>query len=162
MSDVFLRLKHFSRDEAWGDPDRMSERLLLELEALRTRIGVGMHIVCGTQGAHTANSEHYRGRAVDFVVPDWRSHWLQLFFEISRFDFTGIGYYPTGRYNGKKIGSWHVDVRPCPAGEPRALWIGLHNSVYTEISYQPWELETMRSLGILPPVPLVSRPGLLS
>lgn len=112
--------KHFKSTENWGDPSKIEYELVDRLERLRYRLRQSIIVTCGTQGKHTINSYHYRGEAVDIIVPSMRGFLFDLFIEAVRCNFTGIGIYPRWKYNNFTIGGLHLDIRN---KEERALWI---------------------------------------
>ena len=66
---IWNRLNHLSRDENWGDPERMNGVALLVLDTIRDRFGCRFIIHCGYEGdGHTPSSEHYKGNAIDFHI----------------------------------------------------------------------------------------------
>ena len=64
-------VKHFSPAENWGDPYRIEKDLVFLLDNLRDIFDHPFVIHCGfdTSG-HSANSQHYVGRAVDFHIEE--------------------------------------------------------------------------------------------
>jgi len=66
MTEIWDTLKHFSKDEAWGKPQKMNGLLLLLLDKIRELTGWPIIVHCGTQGRHVKKSQHYLGNAVDF------------------------------------------------------------------------------------------------
>jgi len=114
-------LEHFKPTEAWGDPHRMSSDLVRELEAFREFIDTEVFILCGTQGVHSVNSQHYSGNAVDIIFPGEPLDALpDLLLASLRFDFVGIGIYPHWSIHGHVRGGLHLDQRP---GLVKALWL---------------------------------------
>jgi uncharacterized protein YcbK (DUF882 family) len=119
-------LKHFSRKENWGDPNRMDAELVHALDDFRAYVGRPVIIHCGTQGTHTDGSVHYLGKAVDMHVHGM--HAFDAFIAASRFPaFRGIGLYL--EWNNPGL---HLDNRDLPLGI-RALWMK-KNGVYVDIS----------------------------
>lgn len=125
--EQWSKLKYFNRAEAWGEPDRMSHELLVELDLFRGFIGQPITVTCGTQGQHVPGSFHYDGLAADLVFPGCKpSDLLDLMLAASRFKFGGIGLYPYWRCNGVKTGGMHVDMRPWV--HDRAYWMGISST----------------------------------
>jgi len=115
-----LGLRHFTEDEAWGDPHAMDYKLLYYLDSLREFIKVPIVIHCGTQGIHCKNSYHYQGKAVDCYAKGISL--LAFYLAAERFSFGGIGIYPNWNNPGL-----HLDVRLVeddifPRVEPAARW----------------------------------------
>jgi hypothetical protein len=138
-------LKHFTQNENWGNPDLMSLPLLYSLDHLRSTLNQSIVVTCGTQGMHEANSNHYTGHAVDIVLPDNKLSFFDLFSEIIRYPFTGIGYYPNWKYGDKVVGGWHLeqiaDVIP-----RKKLWLGV--AYGTERKYIALNNENLKKHGI--------------
>ena len=125
-------LQHFSRDEAWGDPERMSHDFLRLLDLYRGRVGEAVHVTCGfdTSG-HVSDSMHYKGRAVDGRFVDSSGAALSFVDQLSlamRSPFTGIGIY-TWSPNGTFL---HLDNRDLE-GE-RKVWACEVKGVYQPLS----------------------------
>lgn len=65
------RLKHFSQDEAWGDPAMMERETVFLLDCIRDDLGYSISIHCGYERRpHWPTSRHNSGSAVDFHVED--------------------------------------------------------------------------------------------
>lgn len=118
----FKGIKNFKPSE-FSEPEKMSPKLLKLLDALRDYLGRPIVITSSTEGKHSKNSQHYLGKAVDIIVPNYRGSLLSLYLLVERFNFTGIGLYPDWKYNGKRIGGLHLDVRD-EINEQGARWIG--------------------------------------
>lgn len=139
MSDFWPKVKHFKPwSDAFGDPSKMNRELILRLDDLRSYLNKPIIVTCGTQGKHSENSQHYLGRAVDVVFPEFHGHPCDLLFSIERFGFTGIGYYPDWKYKGQRIGGFHLDNRELPFDADNTLnyvsarWMGLSKSKYVD------------------------------
>lgn len=118
---IWNQLKHFKITENWGEPERMHPQLLIELEAFREKIATPIVVTCGTQGSHAKESEHYKGNAVDIVLPKVPLKELpDVLMEALRFKFNGLGIYSFWKYNGDVVGGLHLDVR---TAKHRALWL---------------------------------------
>lgn len=138
---IWEQLQHFKKSEAWGDPDKMNHKLLIELDSFRDYIAVPIYISCGTQGAHATNSEHYKGNAVDIVLMSYKIPLFDVYLMAERFAFTGIGIYPFWRYNGSVIGGLHLDM-----GERRGRWIGY--PVGSEQKYMAINKQNLKQVGL--------------
>ena len=127
---VWDLLRHFSREEPWGDPDRVSGTLLLTLEAVRERLGwpIVVHAAYATAG-HNPRGYHPRGLAVDFhfatelPLRHQVKHLLAALDDLQLAAHVGLGLYPDWTHPG-----FHLDVRGY-----RARWGRLGNR------YVPWE-----------------------
>lgn len=129
------KLKFFKRDSVsdnWGNPDEMDEMLLLKLDDLRRSIESPIIVTSGWRKAQPAKSvsQHWYGRAVDIVVPDYKFTLLDLYMEAERYSFGGIGVYPDWEYKGQKVGGLHIDERIGSKAYGRqvsrgARWIGV-------------------------------------
>lgn len=117
MKSVWDNLRWFSRDEKWGDPDRMNPILLHLLDDLRDRIGSPFVIHCGYEtSGHTKKSQHYYGNAVDFHVKgmSFLEAYLAIDNELEHIfiinqpaaELVGFGIYPDWNHPG-----FHLDVR---------------------------------------------------
>lgn len=109
---IWQRLKHFSKNENWGNPDKMNGLLLITLDEIRDRCDNRIIIHCGTQGQHVENSRHYTGDAVDFHVENMSlknsySIILNVFEDFQIVNKTGLGIYLDWKNQG-----FHLDLRP--------------------------------------------------
>ena len=151
--ETWEKLKYFTPDEKWGDPDEISDDLLLVLDDFRHFIGTQVLILCGVKtSGHSTQSYHYRDQgscAVDCMLPSYTGGVIDLLFSVFRFPFTGVGYYPDWELNGKKVGGLHLDLRPLKYEKDNTLsykharWLGIKNSS-GEQSYVPMTLENLR------------------
>ena len=106
--ETWAKLKYFNKNENWGGyPPRdtpeqrqrgveeISDELLLEADRLREVIGTPIIVTCGvdTEG-HVKNSYHYKGLAIDVVIPDLQINHLDRIFIVKDMKFRGIGYCP--------------------------------------------------------------------
>lgn len=134
-------IKNFKPTEDWGNPDEMSYSLLLTLDALREHLRIPMYIHCGNQGKHSENSYHYIRNgscAVDLDFRGWKKSVVDLVLEITRFNFTGIGYYPEWQHEF----GFHLDIRPTDKG---ARWVqrkGLYLNMNFKTLTKPWPYKT--------------------
>jgi uncharacterized protein YcbK (DUF882 family) len=106
------KLKHFKADsqvDKWGDSTKLDETLLLKLDRFREKIGLPVIVTSGFRPGD--KGQHGLGRAVDFVVPQWRGGLLDLYFHVERMGFTGIGIYRDWVYANQKVYGVHVDMR---------------------------------------------------
>jgi len=119
-------IKHFSKNENWGNPLKISPRLVYKLDAVRNFIGCPFIISEGTQGKHAKNSAHYRGEAVDIVIlHKGRFSVLDILISLERYDWGGLGYYPDWSHKNKITGGWHLDVRLRAKHTHGARWMGV-------------------------------------
>ena len=117
--ETWSKLRYFKKDsktDKWGDPDLISDELLLRLDDFRHWLGspvIVLHAV-KTSG-HASKSYHYPQNgacAVDIIIPQYDQTPWDLVMDATRFGFTGIGYYPHWRYKDKACGGLHLDTRP--------------------------------------------------
>ena len=105
--------KYFSRDENWGDPDKLNPTLLVLLYIIRVETGwaIVIHNAYELSG-HTDNSQHYKGNAADwhFVTPvTYKEQVDKVLSILNKWrldDKVGIGIYPNWNNPG-----FHTDVR---------------------------------------------------
>jgi len=143
MKDWSL-VDHFNINENWGNPLLINEDLIYKLDGFRKELGVPIIITCGTQGKHKAGSFHYTGDAVDFVISDSCIYDpLDIAFLALRFGFSGIGYYPHWKLNGKEVGGWHLDLTT----KRKAMWLGV--MVKGEQEYRNFSGTNLIKYGIL-------------
>lgn len=130
-------VRHFTKNENWGDASKMSLQFLLCLDSFRDKLGKSIVITCGTQGEHVTGSHHSEGFAVDCVIPD--INLIDGFINAVRFPFTGIGIYPDWEYLGKRIGGFHFELVSNMTVVPKKLWMGiglLSRQEYIAVTYQ--------------------------
>ena len=106
-TQLWEAIRHFRPDsklDKWGDPFKMSSRLIFALDNLREYIGKPIYVHCAWE---TRNSGwHPFGNAVDIHIEGL--HVVDQFLAASRFDsFNGIGVYSWWRNKGL-----HLDNRP--------------------------------------------------
>lgn len=119
-SDTWNKVKKFfkkdSRVDKWGDPDAISDELLLRLYDFRKWIGLPVYVTHAVKdGGHSSRSFHYKENgacAVDVIIPDYQESPFDLIMDATRFGFTGIGYYPHWSWKGRATGGLHLDTRP--------------------------------------------------
>lgn len=145
-------LKHFSPNENWGDPLKMDFSLLWVLDSFRAYIDRKIVVVCGTQGNHVKDSQHYLGKAVDVVVETNGLAKLDVLFSVFRFPFTGIGLYPKSKCAGmvSPLG-FHFDsrdVRSLPRGITQATWMGVPNEKGKN-NYYDLNFANLKTFGVI-------------
>ena len=114
---IWDSLKYFTKNEKWGDPDKMNPALLLLLDRLRETIGKPFVIHCGYESdGHSTASQHYKGNAVDFHIEGLplteanrlllaALHTIQIAGRQAH-EVCGLGIYPDWNNPG-----FHLDVR---------------------------------------------------
>lgn len=129
---IWHHLDHFTKQENWGDPDRVSGLLLLLLDTLRDRWQARFIIHCAWEpGGHAAQSQHYLGNAVDFHIEDGQPFALQIavmerfLAKLNVSDRVGLGIYPDWNHPG-----FHLDVRGEKArwGRLGTTYVGLEEA----------------------------------
>lgn len=91
MTDaLWLKVKHFSPNEAWGNPNKMCVELIYKLDKYREAIKVPIYVHSGTGGTHYLTGEHPKGNAIDGHA---NIDLLDLYIQAERIGFTGIGLY---------------------------------------------------------------------
>ena len=158
-SETWAKLRYFKKasSDNWGDPDAISDDLLLRLDDFRHYLGLSVNVLHGVKtSGHSSKSWHYGRKnesggwkfqpcAVDVVMPGYKGHPLDLIFEAGRFGFTGIGYYPHWRWHGKAVGGMHLDMRPLSKEADGTLnyrenrWMGVMKDgkqVYIPLSFE--------------------------
>jgi uncharacterized protein YcbK (DUF882 family) len=126
------KIVNFSKNENWGDPEKMSIVIVGLLDQFRAYTCKKMIVTSGTQGTHAKNSAHYQGLAVDIVFPELTPKNIpDMFIDASRFNFKSIGIYPHWKYNGVVVGGMHVDH---VFARNKRYWIGLPDGVYVDLN----------------------------
>lgn len=105
-----------------GDSTKISRGVLEKANSLALYLETTAIITSGYRPQSTG-SQHALGLAVDLMFPDYAGSLHDVYLAAERFNFQGLGVYPTWQYSGRKIGGVHVDTR---AGKS-ARWIGLGN-----------------------------------
>ena len=124
-------IKHFTKDENWGNSEKMSLTLVYTLDRLREYIGKPIVIHCGYELRDTGG-QHPLGNAVDCHCEG--IHLVDFFLAASRFtEFMGIGIYLNWENPGL-----HLDVR---AEHKRAQW-----GCFTSKKYVPLNKEFLMKL----------------
>jgi len=144
------KLRYFKKEsrDKWGDVDAISAEHLFRLDDFRHYLGVPVYVTAGVSiGGHSKKSFHYRGNgacATDIVIPDYEGNFIDLILAAERFGFTGIGFYPHWKYNGRKVGGLHLDSRPLKWDKDftynyrEARWMGIlrnGSQVYIPLTY---------------------------
>jgi len=130
----FEKLDHFHSGEAWGDSQKLNYRLVWLLDCARDYVKRPFHISCGTQGTHKGEY-HDLGVAIDFIIELQGRNKLDVYLDLLRFPFTGVGVYPqwTTTRAGKKVEDplgIHVDVgaiERMPRGVVQRRWLAYYN-----------------------------------
>lgn len=126
MPTEWQKVRNFKPHENWGEAYRMEWELIHRLDLFREYLSLPIVVLCGTQGSHTENSQHYLGRAVDILVP-YPIHPLDLILKAERFHFTGLGYYPEWQFQNHVWGGLHLDVREEAPDQKQSRWMGLRD-----------------------------------
>jgi len=150
--ETWKKLRYFKPDskiDQWGDASAISDDLLLRLDDFRHWLGVPIFIASGVKaGGHAQRSYHYKingACAVDIVIPGYMETAVDLVLDATRFGFTGIGYYPHWKYNGKVCGGLHLDTRPMKwdsddtKNYSHSRWMGVlvgGKQTYIELDYE--------------------------
>jgi uncharacterized protein YcbK (DUF882 family) len=130
MTTIWDRLRHFSPQENWGDPEKMNGALLWLLDEVREHFGCPVVIHCGyDEAGHAVNSQHYLGNAVDFHFVT-EMPFSQQYQELENFLFglqlhnhVGLGVYPQWNRPG-----FHLDVRGI-----QARWGAWYNDLNKQV-----------------------------
>jgi uncharacterized protein YcbK (DUF882 family) len=122
---VWKKLRHFKKDENWGDHTKMDPFFLMELDLFRGALGQRLVVTSGTQGVHSEKSWHYRGCAAD-VIPLGMEEIpaVDLLLLALRYGFTGVGLYPHWRYDRSRHTGLHLER--APGGPKRSMWLGVN------------------------------------
>lgn len=134
-----------NKKHAYGDYDKLSKDLLLELEMLSNHLGQELLITSGYR-PNDSSSQHRLGKAVD-VVPTKPIKLLDLYLAAERFKFDGIGVYPDWKgLNGSTTGGLHLDIR---GGLVGARWLGTKKKGAAGNDYSALNYATLRGNGII-------------
>ena len=115
-------MKYF-RESEFDDFGKMNPDLIDRLEALRAYVATPIIITSSTGGVHEPNSEHYKGNAVDIMLPNTPKSLLDQYLAVERFGFHGVGVYPHWQYADEIKGGFHLDLRDFD--DSFARWIGI-------------------------------------
>lgn len=137
-------LKFFNEKEAWGNADAMDPDLLFLLDEFREKLGEKVRILQGTQGIHSTNSQHYLGKAVDIILPEQKTHPLDVYLLAEKLGFTGIGIYVGWKLDGNPIVGYHLDDR---SGN-QARWIGIKKQ-NGDTDYRALSYENLKELNLI-------------
>ncbi len=143
--------KYFPRhsdSDKWGSSSEIADDLLLVLFDLRSYIGVPIYVLGGVGGNHSKNSFHYIQNgacACDIAIPDYPGSPVDLLFDVFRFDFRGVGFYPDWKYKeGVQAKGLHLDRRPLKWDPDFTLnykesrWLGVKDNgkqIYLPLTY---------------------------
>ncbi len=127
------KLKYFTENENWGDPEFMDYSFLKRLERFRKYMKTPfiIHNAYETQG-HATDSQHYKipTKCVDGHFKGYDISLLDLYIEADRFGFTGIGLYPN---KGKHF--IHLDTRGLSKNKGRgSRWVRDDSGVYHSLN----------------------------
>lgn len=142
--ETWEKLRYFRKSfttDNWGNPDVISDEHLLRLDDFRHFLGLPLIVTHAAKlSGHNPGSYHYskldeNGNqigycATDIMIPGYPDNAYNLVLDATRF-FSGVGYYPDWKWNGKRIGGLHVDSRPYgvdPDGTPNykhSRWMGV-------------------------------------
>lgn len=140
-------VKHFSKTENWGDPDKMLKELVLELDAYRDFVATPIFISCGTNKQHLEDSQHPAGRAIDIMFSEKKKEDLfGLYLAALRFGFRGVGIYPSWEYKGQVIGGMHLDWRETTGA--KSLWMGVQGEDGKQ-AYVALDPENLKKYGLV-------------
>lgn len=120
--DDWKKIRYFTPAEKWGDPQKMDFNLIYNLDRLRRYLKRPIIIHCGYE-TREKGGYHPQGKAVDCHIEGL--HVIEMYAAASRFRFGGIGVYPWWNNPGL-----HLDTRPVPKGESRAIWGSLSKGIY--------------------------------
>jgi uncharacterized protein YcbK (DUF882 family) len=130
----WLKMKYMTKKENWGDPLKISKKLVYNMEDMRIFINKPIVLTCAaySNSGHTTNSQHGFGNAADYKIAN--STLLEMYITAERFNFTGIGLYPN---NGNPF--VHVDVRDQNDLDVQSRWIAIGDPnkwTYVELNEQ--------------------------
>lgn len=120
------KLKHFKKDENWGDANKMDTALIFALDEFRDRVGVPMIVTSGNNLKHSPMSLHYQNLAVDLVLHKTPMCELPKIANIAYEMGFSVGMYCCWSYNGTKCPGLHLDKR---TGKQKR-WIGIGSGPY--------------------------------
>lgn len=135
--ETWSKLRYFKPNtiDNFGDPDAISDDLLLRLDDFRHFLMCPIYVTSGVRESKSGSSSfHSRDKgacAVDLVIPEYQGHPIDLIFTAMRFGFTGIGYYPHWSWKGIQCGGLHLDTRPLgkdadgTLNYSHSLWMGV-------------------------------------
>ncbi|MBU1108621.1 MAG: hypothetical protein KKB51_18235 [Candidatus Riflebacteria bacterium] len=128
MPTDWSKVDHFSKEEAWGDPDKINPLLVYSMDVLRKL--VGRKIIINNAYRPGDPGTHGRGDAVDFVIVGLSVVDQFLAAEKTRL-FTGLGVYPYWNRPGL-----HADVRTLKPNEHGHRWGRNAAGVYVALDWQ--------------------------
>jgi len=126
-------MRHFRPDsklDKWGDPFKISSRLIFALDNLREYVGKPIYVHCAWE-PRDKGGWHPSGNAVDVHIKGL--HVVDQFLVASKFDsFNGIGVYPWWRSPGL-----HLDDRPHSTElQEDSRWGSTKAGVYVALSWK--------------------------
>jgi uncharacterized protein YcbK (DUF882 family) len=126
METDWIKVKHFKRIEAWGDPDKINPLLVYSLDALREF--VGKPIIINNAYRPGDPGTHGNGDAADVIIVGLSVVDQFLMAERTRL-FAGIGVYPHWRRPGL-----HVDIRPLQPHQHGPRWARNAAGIYVALN----------------------------
>lgn len=134
MTDLeWVLLRHFSKGERWGDPEKMDSNFVIKLDSFRGEIAKPfvLTVEAYAKDGHSENSYHYKGLACDgrFIDPVTRQA-LPLIEQVMialKAPFNGVGIY-TYHQNGPFL---HFDDRN---SAERKIWVCRSKGVYENLT----------------------------
>lgn len=109
-----LVFRYFSKNENWGDPEKIDDKLLYTIFLIRLELGIPFHVnnAYSTSG-HSEDSYHYKGMALDGYFMTDEVSFVDIIDNIETVleyygltEKVGFGIYPD--WNNPGI---HLDVR---------------------------------------------------
>ena len=130
---LWKAIRHFRPDspnDKWGDPYKMSHRLIFTLDNLREHVGKRINVHCAWESRNTGGW-HPSGNAVDIDIEGL--HVVDQYLAASRFDsFNGIGVYPWWRNPGL-----HLDDRPYSTKlQEDSRWASTSAGIYVPLDWE--------------------------
>lgn len=160
--ETWAKLRYYKPGtiDKFGDPDAISDSVLLRLDDFRHFLAVPVYVTSGVRPDSDGKSSYHTPRngacAVDVMAPECLLHPIDLIFTAMRFGFSGIGYYPDWEWKGLKSGGLHLDTRPLGIDADgtqnygHSLWMGIkvqaQNSEGTLVTSQKYIALTYANL----------------
>jgi len=124
-NEKWSEIKYFTKEENWGNAEKIDTELIFALDALREFVGHPIRIHCGYE-ERGGTSLHNFGKAVDCSCA--AINVVDFFLAASRFSFfSGIGIYPFWNSPGL-----HLDVRK--DNKFRSLWASTVKNKYQNLT----------------------------
>lgn len=154
---VWAKLRYFKKTDTldnWGDASAIADDLLLALDDFRHFVGVPVYVLSGTNGIHSPSSFHYIENgacAVDVALPEYRGTPIDLLFDVFRFPFSGVGFYPDWQYRGEQAKGLHLDTRPVHKSKDgrtnfkESRWVAIRDSLGSQ-KYLAFDFETINRI----------------